>query len=210
MALPIIGAGNQRLDPENILRNLIPAAKEFFDRSQKVESLYFVEINEKYASICSKIMDEILVRHQILIPHSQLLTSITGDVTNKIFEASDLFEPEYTQLRDDWLRLCHSKEVHFFELGVLSRKLVEILIKKFGVTSSNLYGAIDKLRRTGMVAPWICGYMNILRQIGNEQAHSGDPVSRIPPFVEEDDLALTLMCVQSLLEFWIEYKLKTE
>lgn len=206
VAMPIIGAGNQRLNPETILRNLLPAAKDYLDRSQRTEALYFVEKNPEYASICSNVMNDILGRHHVVIPHSQLLSSITEDVHNKILQANDLFLPDHTNVRDDLLRLCHSKEIHLVELGVSSRKLVEIIVKKLGFLKSSLYNSIRELHESGSVAPWICGYMNVLRHIGNEEAHSGDHNDRVPPYVDKTDLALTLMCVQRLLEFWIEDK----
>lgn len=209
VALPVLGAGFQLISASDTMKHILPAAREYLNRSLRTESILFVELTPNNAVSCSSAMDQLLGREKVTIPRDQLLISLTTEVSQKIQEANSLFGQENRLLRDDWLRLCATREVHIFELGVLARKLIELLVYRLGGTSSSpLYNRIRTLEEKGEIAPWICGYMNVLRHIGNAEAHSKTSSSRYPPFVEKGDLALSLFCVHRLLEFWIDYQPK--
>ncbi len=203
VALPVLGAGNQRLSPAEIISNLLPAARDYLERSVTTESILFVELNADRAEACAKAMDQMLGRQRVTIPHDQLLATLTADVADKVHQSTALFSGE-SALKDHWLHLCDAPEVRLFELGMLARQLVELLVSRLGGGSSApLYNRIRSLEENGGIAPWMCGYMNVLRHVGNEAAHTSTAPSRRPPVVEQADLALTLLCVHRLLEFWI-------
>lgn len=100
-------------------------------------------------------------------------------------------------------RLLSLDEVRSFEVGILARRFVESMVN-FILPSNkpvhNLAKGID-LTAQYKIAPWIRSYMHTLRLIGNESAHEKSTEGRRPPFVGEDDLVLTLFCIQRLLIF---------
>ncbi|MGE4068630.1 MAG: DUF4145 domain-containing protein [Vicinamibacterales bacterium] len=78
-----------------------------------------------------------------------------------------------------------------------------MLVTRLGGTKTgHLHQRIRNLEEQGHVAPWICGYMHVLRHLGNEAAHEQGLTPRVPPVVDQSDLGLCLLCVERLLRFW--------
>jgi hypothetical protein len=206
VALPVIGAGSLRLDPKQVIRPLLRAAEAFFHRSIGSRSILLVDSNPNRVAELDQALDDVLSRAKIFLPLSELLESLRQDVRNKLLQADDLFGPAHSDLRDDWLRLLSTDRIRSFELGVLSRRLLELLVAEMGASAKDpLSKQIDALH-TAHVAPWIRGYMHVLRHVGNECAHEGGQETRLPPSVEPVDLGLCLACVNRLVEFWIDHR----
>ena len=64
---------------------------------------------------------------------------------------------------------------------------------------------IEHLEPLG-IADWIRSYMHVLRIFGNEAAHERQKLNRKPLSINETDIALSLFCLQRLLEFWVDYR----
>ena len=206
VALPVLGAGSQGLDPRQIIKPLLCAAEAFFRRSAGARSILLVDNNPNRVAELDRALDEVLGRAKVFLPLSELLESLRQDVKNKLLQAADLFGPAHLDLRDDWLRLLSADRIRSFELGVLSRRLLELLVAEMGAPGKDpLNKQIDALQ-AAHVAPWIRGYMHVLRHVGNESAHEGSQEARLPPSVEPADLGLCLACVNRLLEFWINHR----
>jgi hypothetical protein len=203
VALPVLGAGSQGLSAEPVANELIHAAKRYLMRANSAESVLFVEIDSRRADQIGEAMDAALGRVNAIVPSAQLLHSVRGDLTHSVCEADDLFQPDKIALRDDWLRLLTGTDVRVSELGMLGRRLVELVVSRVdGRSAGKLHERIYALEKHHNVAPWVCGYMHVLRHLGNEAAHEGHSVGREPPFIEEADLALSLLCIERLLDFW--------
>jgi hypothetical protein len=206
VALPVLGGGYQALPIAATVEQLILATRRFLERSPTAESVLFVEIDERKAMDLADGMDAVLGRLNALLPPGQLVESVRADLTNTFGEAHSLFEPEAGGVRQDWLVLLQSSEVRASELGVLGRKLVELLVRRIDPSANGpLHSQIRALENSGLVAPWICGYMHVLRHLGNEAAHAGSVGDRLPPFVEQTDLGLSLLCVERLLRVWVQF-----
>lgn len=208
VALPILGAGLQGLDVEYVVRTLLAAARDYFQRSNHIERVLFVEINPERVKQLDLAMNTVLGRSRVTLPKSELLKSLRDELRSSLYAATSLFDPDHRELRDDWLRVLDQSEPQSFELGVLARKLVERLVSSLLLkprSSADLRTRIDELGNMG-VATWIRGYMHVLRHLGNESAHVNPIVERFPPHVAEADLALCLLCVERLLEFWHDHE----
>ena len=209
VALPVLGAGYQQLPTETVAHELIHASRRYLERSTTAESVLFVEINPTRAAELANAMDATLGRESALLAPTQLLESVRADLVSALEEASSLFEPDATTLRDDWQRLLRSPAVRTSELGFLGRRLVELLVNRLGgETSGQLHQRIRSLEAQGHIAPWICGYMHVLRHLGNEAVHEQASKKRVPPFVDQSDLSLSLLCVERLLRFWKQVNTK--
>lgn len=211
VALPVLGAGNQQLPPDLVARELIQSARRYLERSSTAESVLFIELDDKKAAELALATDTVLGRQSALLAPTQLVESVRADLGNAFREAESLFEPDARNLRDDWYRLLRSPVVRTAELGLLGRRLVELLVAHLGGGSSgHLQQRIRSLEVSGHIAPWICGYMHVLRHLGNEAAHEQDREHRVPSFVEQSDLGLSLLCVERLLSFWQQTRTKEE
>jgi hypothetical protein len=207
VVLPLLGTGSQGLDEETVIRSLLHAGELFLGRSLGAQTLRFVEHDTGRAERLANAMDKVLGRVTVSLPKQELVESLRQDIRNRLYQATALFELPDSSLRNDWLGLLAASEVRSFELGVLSRRLLEVLVTKLmGASKEPLYSRIRALETSGKVAPWICGYMHVLRHLGNEAAHETAAASdREPPRLETVDLALGLFCVERLLEFWLGF-----
>jgi hypothetical protein len=56
------------------------------------------------------------------------------------------------------------------------------------------------------VSPWIRGYLDVLRVLGNDAAHETGQSAWLPPHVDEGDLAVCLFCTLRVSSFWVDHK----
>lgn len=206
IALPVLGAGSMNIDSREIVRPLLQAAKSFFHRSAGISRVLLVEQNSSRVDALDAAMDEVLGRARAFTPLSELLESLRKDIENKLLQHAGLFDDAHLSLRDEWLRALASGRTRSIELGILSRRLLELLVSRIEPSGSGpLFNRIDALQKSG-VAPWIRGYMHVLRQLGNEAAHEASGQSNWRPQSPEPvDAGLCLSCVNRLLEFWLSH-----
>lgn len=210
VAMPVMGTGTQRLQADQVIQLLLRLGREFAERSRTLDTLTFVEINPQRAADLAMAMDQQLGRVRVALPRDQVVAAVRSDISNKLIHANQLFLPDATQLRDEWQRLLESAEIRSVEVGVLSRRLVELFVRRYGApVAESLPNRIRALEKAG-VAPWICGYLQVLRHFGNEAAHEGQAEARQPPAVEQPDLALCLFCVERVLGFAVSYPPRSE
>jgi hypothetical protein len=206
-ALPVLGAGSQGLNAQEICRYLLKGATDFFRRSTSCKALLFVEINPQRADELARAMNEVLGRSNVVLPRQKLFDSLRDEITNQLLRSDSLFT-DATELREDWLRVLKAEEARSFELGILGRRLLERMVRDLGAAEkTTLKQQIEELGKKH-VAPWICAYMHVQRQIGTEAAHEGKDPFRRPPFVEQADLLLCLSCVARLLDAWQDGRLR--
>ncbi|MFO1326072.1 MAG: DUF4145 domain-containing protein [Rubrivivax sp.] len=205
VAMPVLGAGSQQLSSDAVIRQLLQLGRDFAERSKTLNTLMFVEIDSRRAAELASAMDQQLGRSRVALPRDQVVAAVRSDISNKLMHATQFFRPDAGQLHDEWRRLLDAPEVRSVEVGVLSRRLVELFVRRYGAPASeSLPNRIRALERTG-VAPWICDYLQVLRHFGNEAAHEGQPGVRQPPIIEQPDLALCLFCVERVLGFAVSY-----
>ena len=206
IALPLLGAGSQRLDSGHIAQELVSRAKVYLDLAPHTSRLIFVERDTTRAEEVARAIDQALGRHKVNLPQEQLVGALRQDVMHRLQHASTLFAPDCLDIRDEWLRLLQQREIRAADFGVSGRKFVELMLSRLRVPQQKLYERIRALERLGTVAPWICAYMHVLRHLGNETAHnSAMDVSRQPPTIAPADLTAGMFCLERLLDFWQGY-----
>lgn len=210
VALPLLGTGAQGLSPELVIEAILRDGARFLDRSVGVQRITFVERDRELAQSLAGAMDAVLGRVRSYLPQSDLSNAVRQDIQNKLLTVKTLFQGNADEVRSSWLALLQAAPVRSVELGVLSRKLVELMLDRLACQpGAQLWRRIAALEQEG-VAPWVCGYMHVLRHMGNESAHENRNGQRQPPAVDERDLTLALFCVERLLDYWIQYRDRTE
>jgi hypothetical protein len=205
-ALPVLGAGNQKLDPAQVIATLVPCALRHLERSLATHRILFVAYRMAEAEILSKAMDEHLGRIRIVAKNGPIEEGLRKELDRLLSHVAHLpserVPPNLAELRTSVL----SEESRALEIGISSRRLVEFmvsrLLKKKG--RGELLADIEALSTIG-VAPWIRSYMHTLRVIGNEQAHSKNVESRHPGHITDRDLTACLFCLQRVLDFWVAH-----
>lgn len=201
VAMPLLGTGLQNIDPNEITGLLIPKAKKYLERSYGTSEIQFVEIEENKAALISDAMDKQLGRAKVTLPQEQLVGALRADVRHLLIQSQSLFSGSAIRLYNDWIRLLDEPMVRSADFGVAARKLVELLLSDLEVPQQPLYKRIRALEERSTVAPWICGYMHVIRHLGNESAHEVTAGERRPSVVAPSDLTAGLFCVRRLLEF---------
>ncbi len=202
VALSPLGTGHQRLPLGRVADTLIQASRRFLERSPTAETVLFVTNDRRGADDLADAFDEALGRTSEVIPVGQLIESVRVDLIHLFNSAHGLFSSHDNELKSDWLALLRRHDVRVSELGLLGRRLVELLVTRLGSPPTGpLYQRIAALEKAGSIAPWICGYMHVLRHLGNEAAHNDTLNNRVPAYVEEGDLGLALLCVERLIRF---------
>lgn len=197
VAMPLIGTGSQGLSAEEVTAVLVPAVKRYLEISPSTQNVMFVEKDGAKAHHVAEAMDRFLGRNKVSIPRQDVVDAIRSDIKHKLGACTALFNADGKALHDQWLRLLDSPQVTTQEFGILARKLTEHMVQLYGAPAGNLADRIRHLEKVGALAPWMCGYMHVLRQLGNEAAHSGQLGSHV---VTGADLVAGLHCVQRLVD----------
>jgi hypothetical protein len=207
LALPVLGAGMQALDPEEMIRALLGSMKKHRDNLRDLNQVLFVEIDEQRASQLDQGINEQLGRVKLLLPRDQLFDGLRKDIGKNLDKADALAESDDGAVFRDLRRLILADQSAWFEIGIASRKVVEYVVEQV-LPDNELEGVlwknIDHLHGH-RIAKWITSYMHVLRVFGNESAHKQAP-DRYPSNIDQGDMLLCLFCLQRVLDFWIEFR----
>lgn len=208
MTMPMLGSGQQFIDPKRIVQILVPEAQKALRESRTLERICFADRNPKKIDELDGAMNEFLKRVKVVIPKNDLMDQLVNDI-GSIIDSSFPYVPLSSQVSFvDLKRLISTGRPKSFEIGVVARRLIEFIVNDLleeKKPSPDLVQRIDKTSGMG-VAPWIRSYMHTLRLFGNESVHEKSSEKRIPPYVAEDDLVICLFCIQRLLGFWLDLR----
>jgi len=210
LAMPILGAGHQAIALSVIVPRLLTSADAAFRKHQSPERIIFVEKDSSRARHLAEEMDRTLRRAAVTLPHTEVLLNLRADLRRGLDCAVELVADGYRGLFDDARRVFDSESTRSSEIGVIARSLVEFVVDDLlsrKRVSNDLLKKIDDLSELG-IAPWMRGYMHTLRILGNESAHAKSADGRIPSHLAQEDLTISLFCLQRVIDFWREQKSK--
>lgn len=208
--LPLLGAGDARLDPATIVAELLVHARKHLVESQHVKRIVFVERDPEKARTIDSAMNDALARVRVSLPRGQVADAVRADLARVVESANAVVSDQHRRVLADFARLVGSPEARSFEIGLVARRLVEAVVADvFGKPPKgyDLGKNIDSLAER-QVADWIRSYMHVLRVLGNESAHERQIDARYPPTVTDADLSVVLLCAKRIIEFWIEHRRK--
>jgi hypothetical protein len=204
VAMPLLGAGNQRLDPTEVARLLLPKIRRALERSSCLSRVLFVERDHGRVQELDKAMNALLGRTAVTLPREKLIKGLASDICQHIAKLGKWVPEPNKPLLSDLVRNLSQKELRSFEVGMLGRRVCELVVNAL-VNSTNpreaLGNKIKQLKNHG-VADWIGGYLTNLQYFGNETAHENKMGDRDPPFLSEEDLTICLFCMRRVLEYW--------
>jgi hypothetical protein len=205
IALPLLGAGNQKVNKKTVIKSIIENSLEFLRFSRYLNKVIFVVDSNQSAEEFNKEMNISLGRNKIETPKGQLVELIRLDVT-KTLDSLLNKAPDNLILKD--LRRVINSDFKSFEFGAISRKVLEFILNDLNPETKKqfeLYKKIDALASKS-VALWVLSYMHIIRVFGNEAVHNKEKEARVPDSVKAKDLEIGLYCLQRILEFYQQNK----
>lgn len=172
--------------------------------------MYFVDNDEKRYEKLKSAMDQALDRARVTLPKSLRADGIRKDIESwpKKFERND---PELAIVLAD-LRKEVCGEGRASQIGIAARHLREHVIRQVLLPAPMKPHMHDDTvfqeLRNRNIAPWIIGYLNLLRAFGNEGAHQGGPATmkRYPPQIKDHDLIVCLLAIDRILDFWFWFR----
>ena len=211
VAMPVLGAGHQNIPPAEIVPPLLAAAEGALRRHELPHRVIFVEKNPSRARHLAQEMDKTLRRAAVTLPHTELLLNLRADLRRALDHAAELVPDGYKALFDEARRVFDSESTRSSEIGVIARSLAELVVDDLLArkkVSNDLLKKIDDLAELG-IAPWMRGYIHTLRILGNESAHAKSSDGRLPAHIGQEDLTISLFCLERVLDFWRQYKSQT-
>ena len=206
LALPILGAGQQKLDPIRIIKDLLHCAQKYMNRSATIKKILFVALQENLAHELDRAMNESLGRVKVVVPRGEWYEHTRRRILTSIDAAAPLVGNN-TSIFSDARRVFSSDQIRSFEMGIASRRLVEFVVGNLLGKSvgPDLCGRIDRLGELH-IAEWVRSYMHTLRVFGNESAHEKQKATRKPAAISEGDMGICLLCLDQILQFWLAHK----
>lgn len=208
VALPILGAGHQQLDADEVMPLLLKHAHAYLSRSEGLESILFVEIDAEKVARLDTAMNVALGRSKVFLPKGQVIAGIRSELTALIERSHSLFHSDESRVLDELRATISRDDARSFELGVVARRFAERVCASVLGDSAKAEKLEGRIRELGhhQVATWIQEYLHVLRVVGNESAHETTKPGRRPREISEADLAICLMCFERALEFWSSWK----
>jgi hypothetical protein len=213
--LPFIGTGNQEIPPDKILPKLMELCKNTLENLACLKKIIFVEINEEKIKLLNQSLNSFLKRGDFEIKNYSLDNfkfSIKADLLEYLrqlrLDKNILSNNSVQQVFTDLHYKIKRDDVIPFEIGLLCRKLTEIIVKDIHNVDNikkDLSVSINELK-TKQIASWIISYLHILRTFGNVAVHTAETHHIKPPSMNEKDLSTLFICLNRVLDFWLWYR----
>ncbi len=211
IAMPLIGSGFQGNSIESVLPVLIEKAIESLSNNPLLNTIYFVEIDESKAKLIDDTINLTLNRGSEkleLLFDDPLILKLLEQIMSKLIQIQKSnFKFLNNKTFKNLIDKINSKKIRFFELGILCRKLLEILLPEISKLKSDkyisIYEHLTELKSKN-VADWMITYLHTLRVFGNFVAHENE-TNEIPNHMDKSDMIVFSHALNRFLDFYISY-----
>ena len=212
IAMPLIGSGFQNNSIESVLPILIEQAINSLISNPFLNTIYFIEIDGSKAKLIDDTINLTLKRggeKLELLFDDPLVIKLLEQVMSKLIQIQKSnCKHENTKTFKNLIDKINNKKLRFFELAILCRKLLEILIPEISKLKSDkyipLYEHLNELKSKN-VADWMITYLHTLRVFGNFVAHE-DESKDIPNHMEKTDIIVFSHALNRFLDFYISFQ----
>jgi len=207
IAIPLLGAGNQGIDPKNVISVLLKASIDFLKHARYLSKIYFVlYTGNKFLKVFDNEMNTLLGRKLINTPNSELAHILIKDLNILVSGLIHTYKCDNNHVFSDLKRLINTP-FKAFEFGAIARKTVEYILDNINPLAQQKFQLDKKIESLGTlgVASWIKSYLHLIRIFGNEAVHHNSPVNRNPEYIEARDLEIGIYCLIRILDFYRQY-----
>jgi hypothetical protein len=211
VALPILGTGYQGNNIEVVLPSLIEKAIYALNSISSLNTIYFVDIDGSRSELIDKVVNENLKRNQDVLEmvfENDLLTPLFDRIKQKLLQMKSGNQRfRNSSVIDNLVSKILQKDLKFYELGILSRKLLEMIVQDLlpenrskGKTLNESINELSGLH----VAPWMTSYIHIIRVFGNSVAHYTED-GYFPETMDRTDMLVFVHSLDKLLDFHAKF-----
>lgn len=200
---PLLGTGNQAIEPNSIVEVLLRKIEYLLTTSININEVNLVEINKDKCELLNKSMNQVLGRVSNIFKTSNIIKTVIGNI-------QFLFNNHRTILNErsfNDLQIELEKEsIDTTLLSVYSRNICEFILADLfpNHQKKDLVFMITNLRELN-IPPWIESYFHMLRVFGNAYVHE-KLKARTPKEVSESDLIIVLFGLERVIEFYVTQK----
>jgi O-acetyl-ADP-ribose deacetylase (regulator of RNase III) len=200
IAMPVLGAGNQKLDPAEVVAVLIPEARQALERSASLERILFVERDSSRVAVLDQAIEENLQRARVYLPRKEVNGQLLREIGIKLDRLAPLLNEAGRRTVAEAQRLLHEGS-RALEIGLAARRVTELLVGELLAENGSIKDLAQRIEQTDKlgVAPWVRSYFHLMRLFGNESAHTKTADHRHPRHVEQEDLPVCLFCLERAL-----------
>jgi len=212
IAMPLLGTGHQGNDIVKVLPVLVEKAIHTLLHVNTISTIYFVEIDSNRVSQIDETINTHLQREYDKLEsvfEDDSLVQLFGGVISKLLQVKSVnHRLSRSNTINNLISKILRKDLRFYELGILSRKTVELLVKEIsGLPETKEYSLNDHINelRLKNVADWMITYMHTLRVFGNSVAHEGIEKT-FPNHMEKADILVFAHAFSRFLDFYLKFK----
>lgn len=208
--MPLLGTGKQHDNLSTILKALVPLAIEALEKNVHLETIYFIDKEKNRAELIDQSINKILER--VEEQQQEMMSSQLFDLYNEVLKKLLRIKSSKKKFLNNnsinnLISKILSKDIRFYEIGILSRKIMELLLRDLtevdGINS--LHEQINHLQTKYKVATWMTSYMYILKNLSNYAAHESHP-SIFPKNIDDKDRLMFSYSLNRFLGFYLEFK----
>lgn len=213
IALPLLGSGFQKNSVQKVLPELINQAIHSLKINPSLNSIYFVEINSEKATLIDQEINDLLDRGKENLESpflDPMFEEVIDEILSKVVTINRKFFNKKSKTLNDLIDKINEKSIRFFELGILGRKTLELLLPKISLLKNEngervtIFEHIKELK-TKNVADWMITYMHTIRVFGNFVAHY-QKETKVPENMDKIDLWVYAQAINRFLEFYLKFK----
>lgn len=214
IALPLLGTGFQNNSMESVLPVLIEKAIDSLSVNPSLNTIYFIELNKEKASLIDESLNNYLNRSPDkleLVIEDPIVKGVLDIVLGKLMQIKNNYSFYRNKSLRNLINKINNKNFRFFELGILCRKILELLLADISDLKSDKYVTIFEYIndiKSKNVADWMITYLHTLRVFGNSVAHDGES-NEIPDHMEKTDLIVFVYAFDRFLDLYIRIKNKS-
>lgn len=226
IAMPLIGTGRQKLDPNIVIKSLMIECKKGLETLSTTEQVIISSMEDSRIKELSDSMNTYLGRTHVelsdvnldehtkkiiinIITDLRRISYIRFSVANKRSKRHAEFILAIISMLDNIVQ--HKG----FELFIASRRILEVMVsdlsdyKYAGALNggSNLNNNIDSLCKELKTAKWIKSYMHFIRILGNTAAHDSLDDEN-PEFPDSNDIRILILALSIVISYWKSYVLE--
>jgi hypothetical protein len=212
IVLPILGTGFQGNPIELVLPVLVENTIKFLKSNTELSTVYFVEIDEDKAQLIDETINGYLKRGrnklEVIFEDPAVVSQFEQILIKLLRIQNSNTRFLNTKTINNLIEKIQNQDLRFFELGILCRKLVELLIADISSLKSDKYISLFEYisdLKSRNVADWMITYIHTLRVFGNFVAHE-DQSNDIPGQMEKTDILVFSFALNRFLDFYFDFK----
>jgi hypothetical protein len=212
IAMPLLGAGIQGNSIKQVLPNLIQLSISALNNIPSLSTIFFIEKDAEKAREIDTTINMAMRRPQdsleLVFDDNKLIELLDEILAKLILIKQQYKKQKQSNTIEGLIDKITSRQLRSFELGILSRKLLELLLPEIvdidGEKSNSLYEQIGDLKSKG-IEQWMITYMHTIRIFGNHVAHA-DKTESLHFSMERIDMRFLAIAVIRFLDLYLSVK----